>query len=100
VSDTPWRRTIANARLGFMDSVNPAPPDGSRRPRRETEAARQRRLAREVDLRDPAGADRRRQLTLEGLADVDAGRLIDDDAMQAWANSLGTDRELPVPQPG
>jgi predicted transcriptional regulator len=33
------------------------------------------------------------------LADVDAGRLIDDDAMRAWADSLGTDQELPVPEP-
>ena len=83
-----------------MDSVNPAPADGSCPPRRETEAARQRRVARDVDCLDPAGAERRWRLTLEGLADVDAGRLIDDDAMQAWVESLGTDRELPVPQPG
>jgi predicted transcriptional regulator len=67
--------------------------------RTETEAARQRRLGREIESRDPAGADRRRQLTLEGLADVDAGLLIEDDAMQAWVDSLGTDRELPLPQP-
>ena len=77
-------------------------PPGRRHPRppSETEAERQRRLAQEADARDPAGADRRRRLTLEGLADVDAGRLIDDEAMQAWADSLGTDRELPIPQPG
>jgi predicted transcriptional regulator len=43
--------------------------------------------------------ERRRRLTLEGLADVDAGRLIDDEAMQAWADSLGTDQELPLLQP-
>jgi hypothetical protein len=30
---------------------------------------------------------------------MDAGRLIDDEAMQAWADSLGTDHELPIPQP-
>jgi predicted transcriptional regulator/plasmid stabilization system protein ParE len=65
----------------------------------ETEAERQSRLAREADARDAAGADRRRRLTLEGLADVDAGRLINDEAMQAWADSLGTDQELPIPQP-
>ena len=69
-------------------------------PRPETEADRQHRLAREADARDPGGAERRRRLTMEGLADVDAGRLIDDEAMQAWADSLGTDQELPVPQPG
>jgi len=48
---------------------------------------------------DPAVAERRRQQTLQGLADVDAGRLIDDAAMQAWADSLGTDHELPAPEP-
>jgi len=80
-----------------MDTV-PHPDDNADRP--ETEAQGQRRLAREADARDPAGTDRRRQLTLEGLADVDAGCLIDDEAMQAWADSLGTDRELPIPQPG
>lgn len=66
----------------------------------ETEAERQRRLAREVDLRDPGSIEHRRRLTLEGLADVDAGRLIDDDVMQAWADSLETDHEVPVPHPG
>jgi len=37
--------------------------------------------------------------TLEGLADVDAGRLIDHDDMVAWANSLATDKPLPPPVP-
>jgi hypothetical protein len=32
---------------------------------------------------------RRLRLTLEALADVDAGRVIDQRAVQAWANSLG-----------
>ena len=49
---------------------------------------------------DPTDAERCRRLTLEGLADVDAGRLIDDESIQTWAYSLGTDRELPIPQPG
>jgi len=31
----------------------------------------------------------RRQLTLEGLADVDAGRVVDHDEVRAWAASLG-----------
>jgi len=39
----------------------------------------------------------RRQLTLEALADVDAGRVIDHQAVQAWTDSLGTDSPLPVP---
>lgn len=31
---------------------------------------------------------RRHQLTLEGLADVDAGRLVEHSAIESWANSL------------
>jgi len=60
---------------------------------------RQLRLASEADARNPGTAGRRRQLTIEGLADVDAGRLIDDEAMRVWADSLGSAQELPVPQP-
>jgi predicted transcriptional regulator len=32
--------------------------------------------------------EERRRLTLEALADVDAGYVIDQQAVQAWANSL------------
>lgn len=35
-------------------------------------------------------------LTREALADVDAGRLIDHQAVQAWAESLDTDEALPA----
>jgi predicted transcriptional regulator len=41
--------------------------------------------------------EERRQLTLEALADVDAGRVIDHQAVQAWAKSLDTDEPLPLP---
>ena len=41
----------------------------------------------------------RHQLTLEGLADVDAGRVVDHEAVMAWADSLGTDNPLPIPLP-
>ncbi|MBI5484769.1 MAG: ribbon-helix-helix protein, CopG family [Deltaproteobacteria bacterium] len=41
--------------------------------------------------------EERRRLTLEALADVDAGYVIDHQAVQAWANSLDTDTPLPVP---
>ena len=41
--------------------------------------------------------EERRRLTLEALADVDAGYVIDQQAVQAWAASLGTDTPLPVP---
>lgn len=65
----------------------------------EDEAERQRRLGRESDRADPATLERRRRMTQEALADVDAGRLIDEAAMHAWAESLGSERELPPPQP-
>jgi predicted transcriptional regulator len=41
--------------------------------------------------------EERRRLTLEALADVDAGNVIDHQAIQAWADSLNTDSPLPVP---
>ncbi len=36
--------------------------------------------------------EERRKLTLEALADVDSGNVIDHQAMQAWADSLDTDK--------
>ena len=38
------------------------------------------------------------RLTREALADVDAGRVIEHQAVQAWAESLCTDTPLPVPR--
>jgi predicted transcriptional regulator len=43
--------------------------------------------------------EERHQLTLEGLADVDAGRLIDDAEIEAWIKGLETDPSLPAPTP-
>jgi predicted transcriptional regulator len=42
--------------------------------------------------------EERNHLTREALADVDAGLVIDHQAVQAWANSLSTDDPLPVPR--
>lgn len=42
--------------------------------------------------------EERQRLTLEALEDVDAGRVIDHQAVQAWADSLGTGKPLPVPR--
>lgn len=42
--------------------------------------------------------EERSRLTREALADVDAGRVIDHQAVQAWADSLGTGHPLPVPR--
>ena len=38
------------------------------------------------------------RLTREGLADVDAGHVIDSQSVLAWAESLSTDQPLPVPR--
>ena len=35
--------------------------------------------------------------TREALADVDAGNLIDHQAVKAWADSLSTEAPLPAP---
>ncbi len=42
--------------------------------------------------------EERRRLTLEALADVDAGKVITHQAVQAWADSQDTDSpSLPLP---
>ena len=42
--------------------------------------------------------EERRRLTLEALADVEAGRVIGHQAVQAWADSLTTRKPLPAPR--
>jgi predicted transcriptional regulator len=42
--------------------------------------------------------ENRTRFTREALADVDAGHVIDHQAVQAWADSLGSDEPLPVPR--
>ena len=42
--------------------------------------------------------EERGRLTREALADVDSGRVIDHQAVQAWADSLDSDSPLPVPR--
>ena len=42
--------------------------------------------------------EERRRLTLEALADVDAGHVIGQPAVQAWAESLSSPKPLPVPR--
>ncbi|MGC8535647.1 MAG: CopG family ribbon-helix-helix protein [Rhizomicrobium sp.] len=41
--------------------------------------------------------EERHRMTLEALANVDTGRVIDHQAVQAWADSLDTDKPLPPP---
>ncbi|MCF6211857.1 MAG: ribbon-helix-helix domain-containing protein [Gammaproteobacteria bacterium] len=42
--------------------------------------------------------EERHRLTLEALADVDHGNVIEHQAVQAWAKSLDTDTPLPPPR--
>ena len=42
--------------------------------------------------------EERSRLTREALTDVDAGGVIDHQAVQAWADSLNTDALLPLPR--
>jgi len=42
--------------------------------------------------------EERDRLTREAMADVDVGRVIDHQAVQAWADSLSTAQILPVPR--
>ena len=42
--------------------------------------------------------EERSRLTREALADVDAGRVIAHQAVQAWADSLITDQPIPLPR--
>ena len=41
--------------------------------------------------------ERRHQMILEGLADIDAGRTVDHEAVKAWAASLSTANPKPIP---
>lgn len=41
--------------------------------------------------------EERTRLTREALADVDAGNLIDHQAVKAWAERLSTEAPLPAP---
>lgn len=42
--------------------------------------------------------EERGRMTRAALADVDADRVIDHQAVQAWADSLSTNTPLPVPR--
>ncbi len=45
-----------------------------------------------------AQEEERDRLTQEALADVEDGNIIDHQTVYAWADSLDTDQELPVPR--
>lgn len=42
--------------------------------------------------------EERNRLTQEALTDVDTGRVIDQQAVQVWANSLDSNQPLDVPR--
>ena len=42
--------------------------------------------------------EKRERLTREALSDVDAGLVVDHQAVQAWADSLSTEEPLPMPR--
>ena len=42
--------------------------------------------------------EERSRLTREALADIDAGRVIEHQAVQVWADSLDTENPLDVPR--
>jgi len=42
--------------------------------------------------------EERRRLTLQAMADVDNGNVIDHQSVQAWAESLDTDTPLSLPR--
>ena len=42
--------------------------------------------------------EERHRLTLAGMADVTAGRVVDQADVEAWAESLASDKPLPVPR--
>lgn len=44
--------------------------------------------------------ENRHQMILEGLADVDAGRVVEQADVLKWVNSLNSNTPLPVPQSG
>jgi len=41
--------------------------------------------------------EHRYRLTLEALADVDAGRTVDHDDVETWVDSLDSEQPLPMP---
>lgn len=90
VLDAPTRSLDVTISAELADRVD-ALAMGMERPSREiVEEA----LADWLDVYDV-----RHQRTLEGLADVDAGNVVDHERVVEWMMSLGTDNPLPRPQP-
>ena len=70
-----------------MDNA-PLPGDDAPSQRLDSEEKRRHKLAWEAEM------------IAEADADVAAGRLIDEAAIDAWLDSVGTDHELQLPRSG
>jgi predicted transcriptional regulator len=70
-----------------MDTA-PLPAGSASAARPETEADRQRRIAREAGM------------IAEARASAAAGRVVSSEEVDAWIDSLDTDHELPAPRSG
>lgn len=42
--------------------------------------------------------EERRRMTIDAMADVQSGQVIVHQSVQAWADSLSSDKQLPVPR--
>jgi predicted transcriptional regulator len=42
--------------------------------------------------------EERRRMTLEAMADIESGHVINHQSVQTWAESLSTDEPLPMPR--
>ena len=82
-----WQLPAATMILRIVDTA-PLPADDAPAARRETEADRQRRLAWEAEM------------IAEARAELDAGLYATSAEVKAWIDSIGTDREMPVPYSG
>jgi predicted transcriptional regulator len=74
--------------LWTMDTANPTRDESTRVSRSETVAARQQRIAREAEL------------IAQARTSAAAGRTVPEEQVDAWIDSLNTDRELPPPRSG
>lgn len=97
------QRALAGGNLNFLRVARAALLEARHPEIRQLALAYHQRAAQLGDERDQAlvawvDQEERRRLTLEALADVDAGRVIDHQAVQAWAQSLSGDSPLPLPK--
>lgn len=88
MTKTSTKAPSAHLQRPLTDTVGKMPQRRERSPSSIMHPAASTRIAQEA---------RRDRLTQEALADVDAGLLVDHLGVQAWADSLGTEKALPLP---